>query len=286
VAKDDEIDRLYQLPLDEFTPARNALAKDAGKGAPEIKRLEKPNAAAWAVNQLFWQQRKIYDELIGATEKLRAAYRQQLAGKAADVRGLETAHRDAVRKATQTTREILETAGNASVAVMDAVRETLDTLPGGGPPGRLTKPLKRTGFEALRGITVAPGAKPVKPKVEPPRKVPPARTEQTAKERRASEAEQRERKMTVERLRFAEAAEREAEAALERTRRAVERADRVVERLEQELAEAAKSAKNLRQEETARKTVHAKAVSERERLAKEALSSIVELARSPSAHRP
>ena len=27
---DTEIDRLYQLPLDEFTAARNALAKEAG----------------------------------------------------------------------------------------------------------------------------------------------------------------------------------------------------------------------------------------------------------------
>jgi hypothetical protein len=268
VPQDDRIDRLYQIPLDEFTTARNALAKEAGKSAPDIKRLEKPNVAAWAVNQLFWRERKTYDELIKAAEQLRTAYRQQLAGKAADVRGLETAHRDAVRKATQATREILESAGNASDAMMDAVRETLDTLPSGDPPGRLTKPLKRTGFEALQGFTIAPGARPVKAKVEPPTKAPLARTEQSAKERRASEAEQRERKMTVERLRFAEAAEREAEAGLERTRRAAERADRVRERLEQEADEAARAVATRRKEEAARKAAYDKAVAERQRLAK------------------
>ena len=267
MAKDDEIDRLYQLPLDEFTPARNALAREAGKGAPEVKRLEKPNAAAWAVNQLYWRERTLYDSLIAASEKLRAAYRQQLAGKSSDVKGAETAHRELVKKATQAAREILEAAGNASGPVMESIRETLDTLPGADRPGRLTKPLKRTGFEALQGFTVSARPKPIKAKPQPATKEPPA-SGLTAKERKANEAEERERKMTTERLRFAEAAEREAEAALERTRRALERAQRVRERIEGELADATEAEKKLRKEEAARKSAHDKAVVARERLAK------------------
>jgi hypothetical protein len=51
------IDELYQLPLDEFTAARNALAKSTGDAS--IKKLEKPSLSAWAVNQLFWHQRKL-----------------------------------------------------------------------------------------------------------------------------------------------------------------------------------------------------------------------------------
>ena len=51
---DDRIAELYQGPLDEFTAARNALAKETGDSA--IKKLEKPNLAAWAVNQLYWQR--------------------------------------------------------------------------------------------------------------------------------------------------------------------------------------------------------------------------------------
>ena len=69
----DRIDQLYRLPLDQFTPARNALAQAAGPRAAEIKALEKPNAAAWAVNQLFWRDRAIYDELIAASERVAAS---------------------------------------------------------------------------------------------------------------------------------------------------------------------------------------------------------------------
>lgn len=267
MAVDDPIDRLYQLPLDEFTPARNALAKAAGKGAPEIKRLEKPNAAAWAVNQLYWRQRKLYDSLNAASEKLRAAYRQQLAGKSSDVKGAETAHRELVKQATLAAREILEAAGNASAPVMEAIRETLDTLPGADRPGRLTRPLKRTGFEALQGFTVSATPKPIKTAPQRAPQQPPAK-QLSPKERKADKAEERERKMTTERLRFAEAAEREAEAALERTRRAVERAQRVRERVEGELAEASEAEKKLRKEETARESAYDKAVAERERLSR------------------
>ena len=238
-----------------------------GQGWGRDQALEKPDAPAWAVNQLFWRDHKLYDSLIAASEKLRAAYRLQLAGKAADVKAAETAHRELVKKATQAAREILEAAGNASAPVMEAIRETLDTLPGGDRPGRLTKPLKRTGFEALQGFTVSATPKPIKAgsagssgSPGSPGSSGSAGSALTAKERKASEAEERERKMTTERLRFAEAAEREAEAALERTRRAVERAQRVRERIAGELADAAEAEKKLRKEETARASAFDKAV--------------------------
>ena len=83
MAADDKIDPLYQLPLDEFTAARNALAKETGDGS--IKKLEKPNLAAWAVNQLYWHQRKLYDEVIKTSGQVRTAHKQMLAGKSADV---------------------------------------------------------------------------------------------------------------------------------------------------------------------------------------------------------
>ena len=80
----DPIDQLYQLSLDEFTAARNALAKETGDNA--IKKLEKPNLAAWAVNQLYWRERKLYDELIKTSGQVRTAYKAMLGGKAADVK--------------------------------------------------------------------------------------------------------------------------------------------------------------------------------------------------------
>ena len=263
---DEEIDRLYQLPPGEFTSARNALAKELG--AAEIKQLEKPTAPAWAVNQLFWKQRKTYDALVTAAEQLRAAYRQQLSGKSVDIRGAEAVHKDAVRVARQSVRELIEaTEGKASDTVMDAVGETLDALPTADIPGRLTKPLKRMGFEALQGLPIASNLKLLKPKPQEIKK-PSDTKDLSEKERRANEAKQRERAMETERLRFAEVAERDAEAALERAARAVERAERTRDRIEQELGDATKELKKLQGEEAKSRAALAKAASERERLAK------------------
>jgi len=264
---DEQIDQLYQLPLDGFTLARNALAKGAGPRAYEIKRLEKPNAAAWAVNQLFWRERPIYDELIEASQQLRAAYREQLAGKSPDVRGAEATHKAAVRRATQTARAMVEAdGGKASDGVMDAVRETLDILPSADPPGRLTKPLKRTGFEALEGFIITAKPRPAPTRLEP-RHTGAAKPKPTDTEKRASEAAQRDRDITRERLRFAEAAEREAETALDRSRRAVERAERTRERIERELKEAATAEQGWLKEQTIAQAAYDKAKAERQRLA-------------------
>ena len=180
------IDELYQLPLDEFTAARNDLAKSTGDAS--IKKLEKPNLAAWAVNQLYWQKRKLYDEVIKTSGQVRTAYKQMLAGKSADVRAAEVFHSEAMRKAKDAIRAILESAGNSAAdAVMTPVTETLDALPTTDPPGRLTKPLRRTGFEALQGVTIA--AKPSKPVAKPePKKPAPDETERDAQEARGRTA--------------------------------------------------------------------------------------------------
>ena len=262
---DDRIDKLYQLPLDEFTAARNALAKETGDNS--VKKLEKPNLAAWTVNQLYWRERKIYDDVIKAAERMRAVYKQMLAGKNADVRGAEEIHQDSLREAKQAARRLLEEGGHPNPdAVMTPVAETLDALPGEEAPGRLTKPLRRMGFNVLEGVPISAKAGPIRPKAAAEKKA--AAKEQTASERRASEAEQRQAAMTRERLRFAEAAEREAEASLDRAKRAVERAERTRERIERELKEATDAEKAaLKEQAHAEKTLE-KALGERERLTK------------------
>ena len=58
---DDEIDALYRLPLAEFVAARNALARRAGDRAAAVKGLARPATAAWAVNQLYWRRRGVFD---------------------------------------------------------------------------------------------------------------------------------------------------------------------------------------------------------------------------------
>src|SRR5687768_5120376 len=109
---DAAVDRLYQLPLEEFTPARNALAKELKR--PTIKDLEKPNVAAWAVNQLYWHQRATWDSLVKAGERLRAEHRKLLTGKASDIRPVERAHRDAVRDAIEEIKKLLTGGGQAA----------------------------------------------------------------------------------------------------------------------------------------------------------------------------
>ena len=52
-----DIDRLYALPREEFTPQRDELAKRLREegdrdGAAAVKALRKPTIAAWAVNQV------------------------------------------------------------------------------------------------------------------------------------------------------------------------------------------------------------------------------------------
>ena len=268
---DDQIDRLYQLPLDEFTSARNALAKEAGPEAAAIKQLEKPNTAAWAINQLFWKDRKLYDQVVDASTRRRETYRQLLAGKSVDAAKADAEHRAAIRAAAQAGRAMLgETGGKPTDAVMTAISETLDALPGPEVPGRLTKSLKRIGFEGLEGVPTSAAPGKVTPIVPRAAKAEPVR-QPTGKDRQAAEARARESAMARERLRFAEAAEREAHEALERAQRNVERTERTRERVEQELEEATAAAKQARTEETSAKTSYEKAVADRKQLAKKLL---------------
>jgi hypothetical protein len=263
---DDRINQLYQLPLEEFTASRNALAKEAGARAAEVKKLEKPNLAAWTVNQLYWRERKAYDDVIKAAERMRSVYKQMLGGKHVDVRGAEDIHQEALKAAKQAARRILEDGGHPNPdAVMMPVAETLDALPGDEPAGRLTKPLRRMGFNVLEGVPISGKVGPIKPKA--PKETAPA-TAPTAKERRAGETEERDAAMTRERLRFAEAAEREAEASLERATRAAERAARTRERIERELQDAVNAEKSVMKEKASAEKTLEKAAAERERLQK------------------
>ena len=142
------------------------------------------------MNQLYWRDRKAYDEVIKAAERMRAAYKQMLAGKTADVRGAEEIHEEALREAKQAARRILADGGHPNPdVVMMPVAETLDALPGEEPPGRLTKPLRRMGFNVLEGVPISAKAGPQKPKGEAakpaPEKTQSAREQEGERGRRA-----------------------------------------------------------------------------------------------------
>jgi hypothetical protein len=223
---DDRIDGLYRLPLEEFTAARNALAKAAKRA--DLKELEKPNVAAWAVNQLYWHHRPEYGRLEKSSEQLRGEHRKLLAGKSADIRDAEKAHREAVRAAIERIKSLLMDAGHAaSEQTMSAVQETLEALPSSEAPGRLTRPLKPLGFEALAGVSISAAPKPHLRVVKSPPPAGAASENRDAKEERAL-AKQREQEESRRRERQAEAlkALKAAEAVMLRAEDAVKKAEK------------------------------------------------------------
>jgi hypothetical protein len=153
---DAEIDRLYQLPPDEFTAARNALAKDAGADRAEIRGLTKPPLAAWAVNQIYWKERGVYDALIAASTELRKLHKAILAGRQADIREAGRAHDAAAEEALKAGLGILRDQGHPTTdATRQALMTTLRALPADDPPGRLTRTLQPGGFEMLAGLSIS-----------------------------------------------------------------------------------------------------------------------------------
>lgn len=123
---DEAIDRLYSLPLEEFTPARNALAKELGRGpdADRVKVLRKPALSAWAVNQAVRAEPGLLEALMGAGAELRQAHRQAARGAgAANLREAAAAEQEAVEALA---RVAAKAAGRrAGGALLDRVRETL-----------------------------------------------------------------------------------------------------------------------------------------------------------------
>jgi hypothetical protein len=149
-----DIDQLYKLPVTEFTSARNALAKDlAGEARKKVKALGKPSVPAWAVNQLYWQDRSTYEALVKAAEQLRTAHRAVISGRNADLRKPTEVHRAAVQKAADKVRAILKQASLPETsATLNAIARTLEALPTSDRPGRLGTPLQPAGFDILAGV--------------------------------------------------------------------------------------------------------------------------------------
>jgi hypothetical protein len=152
---DSQIDDLYRRPLDEFIEARAALASQLkGDEARRVKQLKKPTAVPWAVNQVYWHARPLFDRVLTSGNALRLAQIAALEGRSADVRGTTTAHRDAVASAVAKATEIAS-AGNVQPS-RDALTQTFEALSLAPAPssllGRLTQPLHPGGFELLAGV--------------------------------------------------------------------------------------------------------------------------------------
>jgi len=158
---DRRIDELYQLPPDQFTATRNALAKTlSGDAAHRVKALKKPSAVAWAVNQVFWRARPVYDTLMKSGHALRAAQIAALKGRKGDVRTTTDTHRKAVADAVKRAQQLAAAAGvNPNT---DQLARMFEALSLAAEPaeksGRFTDVVQPSGFDAIAGVKPVPPA--------------------------------------------------------------------------------------------------------------------------------
>jgi hypothetical protein len=236
---ESKLDELYQLPLDEFTKARNALAKTLSGDSKRIAAsLTKPTLPIWAINQLYWKDRSTYKALIDAAEKLRAAHRAVLGGKKIDLRKPDEVHRAALERAAAKTAGLLHAAaGRVSEPVRETIRRALATLPSDEQAGRLTREPEPAGFSLFAGVKPRPA------KVSSPHR-PPDRTATVEKRNEATERRDTERerqKVELARQKAARAREKALTAArkdLKDAQQTAERATFVLRKAESELSKA------------------------------------------------
>ncbi len=225
---DAEIDRLYGLPLTEFTKERDALARrlraeGERDDAASVAELRKPVLAAWVVNRLVRERRADVEALVEAAAAIRAGKPDadaRFRGAADDLtRAARTVLADADRRPTDALlRDVATTLRAAAAAEPEALLE-----------GRLTEPVEATGFEAMAGA--APRRPPARAAAREPKKKPQADRARVQAARKAlADARDEARRLDRE----ADAAEREARrlrAAADAAERAVAEAEAALEKL-------------------------------------------------------
>ena len=245
----DEADELYGLPLDEFTAARDALAKrlrgeKRREDADFVKGLKRPSVAAGAINLAVREHGA--DDLLAAGEELRSAHAALLegSGDAAAVRDATAQEREAVREFAR-----LALGEDASSATEDKVRATLhaasvdDDVRELLEAGRLERDAE-AGVDsmALMASKAAPKQKKAAPKEK---KAAPKKAKKAApKKAKAASSSRAKGKSDAEKRREAAAARAQAaaEEAVAASQAADERAGAARERLE-EAEEAARKAR-------------------------------------------
>jgi hypothetical protein len=125
------LDRLFRGPLEEFTAARDQLAKSLGsdgnaEAADWVKRLQKPTRAAWLVNQVAAKNAKAMGQLLRAGAQLHDAQDEMLTGSTDRGKLRESAERErkAIDSLTETAERIGEQNG-VSRQILARVSETL-----------------------------------------------------------------------------------------------------------------------------------------------------------------
>lgn len=220
-----DLDRLYGLPREEFTGARNALVRELQKAgrkdeAEEVRALKKPSVSAWAVNQLARQHPQEVAGLVKAGDALRKAQRDVLGGKkGADVRAASRAQHELADELVDAARQILPEATQTTAQRISGTLRAASTDPAAARllrKGRLGEDVESVGFGPL--LHVAPQRK-GRPRPQRDR----ARERAAAQKKRKREAVAEARKEAAAARKAADKAEREAERARERAEAAEKR---------------------------------------------------------------
>lgn len=212
-----ELDRLYELPLDEFTSARDETVKrfraDGRRElADQVKQLRKPTVSVWLVNRLAHQRALDVQRLLKAGEALTKSQAEAASRNAVDrftEARLEEQH--ALERLADAARELAErehVGASGFERAIQTLRAASLTAEGREllKRGRLTEELQPPGFDAL-----TPGAAPT-------RRARPAKPSKRKDDRRRVVKEARERVAQLrseerELVKAARAAQREAERA-------------------------------------------------------------------------
>ncbi|HEX4997758.1 MAG TPA: hypothetical protein VFY29_06010 [Terriglobia bacterium] len=227
------IDELFQLPLADFTAARNALAgrlKREGRKteAGQVQSLSKPPVTAWTVNQLYWRKRQSFDHLLTSGQRLREAQLAQLGGKTGDIREPLEARREAIAELARAADALLRQSGHSpapeTMRRIVATLEALSARSDSPPPGRLTSDLDAPGFDFLVTlVSDTPARKPaviaaVPEKAAPPGAPPPLNPVADKIAQAQARLAEAERALSVARTRaeHAATAAREAESDAQR----------------------------------------------------------------------
>lgn len=233
-----DVDELFALPLDEFTSARNALAKTLKQdgdadAAEQVRALPKPSVAAWTVNQLARREPDAVRTLLNVAARLRSAQERSLRGErtADELRAAQAEERDVIRLLTRSGEAVLRDAGRpASGTTLERVASLLRAAAVDDPgrtalrEGRLAGDVEVSGFDAFAGL-----------KLPPKRGRSRARTgddlaERRRRKREAAQRRKRLEKQVLELTSRAEAAERDAT----RARREADDAEAAAVRLREE----------------------------------------------------
>jgi hypothetical protein len=127
-----DVDRLYALPLDEFTRERDELAKRLRKdgdrdAAASVKALRKPSVPAWAINQVRRDRPDDVRRLLEVTEELHRVYAGiGAAGARERLAEASAMQRELVASLARCAAQLLDAGGHpASEATLTKVGDTL-----------------------------------------------------------------------------------------------------------------------------------------------------------------